>query len=311
MKYCKDLKKIIKGKVENNRLLSRHTTFKIGGPAKTWIEPSDLKDLIEVIKFARKNKQKFSIIGNGSNLLVRDKGYKGIAIRLSACPFKKIEVNGKKVIVGSGVNLNRLIGFTVNKNLSGCEFLIGIPGTVGGALIGNVGIKQSSKLSNRNIDIGSLVEKVTVLTQSGKVRTIEKKDLKFAYRDSNLSRYIILSAELKLKAKRKIQINKIVKKLNEYKKSTQEFNRPNAGCIFKNPFGENKLSAAKLIDLCGLKGKRIGDACVSEKHANFIINKNKAKASDVLKLMKIIQSSVKKRFKISLKPEIKILGGNQ
>ena len=315
MNWCRDLKKIIKGKVRFNELLSGHTTFKIGGPADIWIEPNDLNDLSKIVRFAKEKHLKVFIIGNGSNLLVKDKGYRGIAIKLNAPFFKKIEFNDEKVTVGSGLDLYRLVDITKNKNLSGCEFLVGIPGTVGGALVTNVGVSWTSNLRDKRASIADLIEEVDVLTLNGRTKTLKKKNLKFDYRSSDLSKYIIISAKLKLKFKKQSQINKTIEGFIKYRNSTQKIKRANAGCIFKNPVhlnrnisGADRLTAAKLIDLSGLKGRRVGDASVSRKHANFIVNQGRAKAVDISRLIKIIQNRVKEKFNIYLEPEIKIVG---
>ena len=316
MNWCRDLKKIIKGKVRFNELLSGHTTFKIGGPADIWIEPNDLNDLSKIVRFAKEKHLKVFIIGNGSNLLVKDKGYRGIAIKLNAPFFKKIEFNDEKVTVGSGLDLYRLVDITKNKNLSGCEFLVGIPGTVGGALVTNVGVSWTSNLRDKRASIADLIEEVDVLTLNGRTKTLKKKNLKFDYRSSDLSKYIVISAKLKLKLKKRSQINKTIEEFIKYRNSTQKIKRANAGCIFKNPvlnknyLDKNRSTAAKLIDLCDLKGKRVGDVSVSRKHANFIVNQGKAKALDVLRAIKIIQKRVKEKFNIYLEPEIKIIGKN-
>jgi len=315
MNWCKDLKKIVKGRIRFNELLSKHTTFKIGGPADIWIEPCDFNELTKVVKFAKEKHLKVFMIGNGSNLLVKDKGYRGIVIKLNTPFFKKIEFDNNKVTVGSGLNLNRLVNITKNKNLSGCEFLTGIPGTVGGALVTNVGVGWTLTSISRRASIADLIEAINVLGPDGRTKTLKKKELKFGYRCSNLSTYIILSVKLKLKSKKRSEINKAIKKFIKYRKSTQGLKQANAGCIFKNPehvkkniSGADRLTAAKLIDLSGLKGKRRRGASVSERHANFIINQNKADATDILNLIKVIQKRVKSRFNICLEPEIKIIG---
>jgi len=313
MSWQRDLKKITKAKIKFNEPLSKHTTFKIGGPADIWIEPGDLGDLVEIVKFAKKKRLRIFVIGTGSNLLVKDRGYRGIVIRFDAPFFKKIDFSNEKIIVGSGLNLNRLVNIAKNRNLSGCEFLTGIPGTVGGALVSNAGVNWTPNSKDKRVSIADLIEKVDLLTSDGEIKTIKKKDLKFNYRDCSLSKYIIISTKLKLKSEKQSKINKTIKEFIKYRESTQKIKQANAGCIFKNPsdshhLSKNRLTAGRLIDLCGLKGKRIRGASVSKTHANFIINQERAEAVDVLKLIKLIQNKVKEKFDIYLEPEIKIIG---
>ena len=316
MNWSKDLKKVIKGKLRFNEPLFKHTTFRIGGPADIWIEPNDLNDLTKITKIAKEKHLRIFIIGNGSNLLVKDGGYRGIVVKLNAPFFKKIEFDKEKITIGSGLSLNRLVTITKNKDLSGCEFLSGIPGTVGGALVTNAGVGWTSNLRDKRASIADLIEEVDVLTLNGRIKTLKKKNLKFDYRSSDLSKYIVISAKLKLKLKKRSQINKTIEEFIKYRNSTQKIKRANAGCIFKNPvlnknyLDKNRSTAAKLIDLCDLKGKRVGDVSVSRKHANFIVNQGKAKALDVLRAIKIIQKRVKEKFNIYLEPEIKIIGKN-
>jgi len=210
---------------------------------------------------------------------------------------KKLSYRDNYLNVGSGVLLSRVVLFAQDYGLSGAEFLAGIPGTVGGALAMNAGIAQDNR------SIAELVESVTVMDYRGNRKILNKKDIRFGYRTSSLSKYIILSALIKLNRKNKEQINDKIKAYLKYRKLTQDLSKPSAGCIFRNPTGN---SAGRLIDLCGLKGKRIGGAGVSLKHANFILNLENAAARDVLQLTDLIKKEVRKKFNIDLKPEIKI-----
>lgn len=291
MKWPKNLKKIIK----LNEPLKNKTTFKIGGPAKFFYEPKNLADLKLVILAARKNRIKVFIIAAGSNILISDKGVNGLVLRLNSPFFKKITYNGNYLTVGAGLMLGRLLQAVKEKNLSGLEFLIGIPGTAGGALMMNAGAWGKS--------IGDLIEDVSVMDYSGKIELLRKKDIKFEYRNSGLEKYIILSVRLKLNKKNKEEIGRNLNRFLKVRRNTQDTAFPSAGCVFKNPLGE---SAGKLIDLCGLKGRKIGGAIISPKHANFILNRDNAKAQDVLNLMELAGKRVKKKFKINLEPEIKI-----
>jgi len=289
--------KNLKGRIRFLEPLKDYTTFKIGGKAQFFIEPKDFKDLKLLLSLAKRYRIPIYVIGKGSNILVSDKGIKGAVLRLSAPCFKRISLRDNHLEVGSGVLLPKLMLFTKDYGLSGAEFLSGIPGTVGGALVMNAGIAQG------NHCIADLVKTVTVIDFAGNIRTLHKKDIKFGYRQSGLAKYIILSVCLRLTKKNKEEIQERIKGYLEFRKRTQDLFWPSAGCVFKNPQGD---SAGRLIDLCGLKNKRIGDACISLKHANFILNQGRGRARDVLKLMDLVRKKVKDKFNITLKPEIKI-----
>jgi len=184
------------------------------------------------------------------------------------------------------------------------EFLAGIPATLGGALVMNAGISEKTKNQKPKIkSIGDLVEAVTVMDYNGNIKTLDREEIKFGYRTSSLSKYIILSAIIKLTKGNIREIEDKIKVYLGYRRVAQDLPFANAGCIFKNP---KRYQAGRLIDACGLKGKRIGDACVSNKHANFILNLGRARFSDVLRLMGLIKRRVKNKFNIDLEPEIKI-----
>lgn len=282
-------------KVRVNELLSNHTTFKIGGCAKYFVQPKDIDDLRSLLLKAKVYKMPVWIIGSGSNLLINDHGLDGIVIDLNAAHFKKIRFKSGLLEAGAGVKLQTLVRKTCNLGLSGAEFLAGIPGTVGGALIMNAGIKEK--------EIKDIIEDVTVLDYNANTHTLNGNKIRFGYRNSNLSKYIVIKASFKLRRQDKSTIKEKIKKYVENRWRTQDFAYPNAGCVFKNPKG---LSAGKLIDRCGLKNRHFGKAWVSAKHANFIINKNMASAKDVLRLMNFIKQKVKRKFGIELEPEIKI-----
>jgi UDP-N-acetylmuramate dehydrogenase len=282
-------------KVKADYPLKDRNTFKIGGNAQFFCEPKGADELELLIKSARKNKIPVYILGAGSNLLISDKGVKGLVIRLSSPGFNGISRRKEFIQAGSGVALGKLIKFAVSGSLQGAEFLIGIPGTLGGALAMNAGCWGQ--------DVGDLVAEARVMDKSGRIKTLSREEVRFSYRKSSLSGYIILSALLKLK---KFPAQKIKKNINRYLSSrlkTQDLTSPNAGCIFKNP---KNNSAGLLIDACGLKGKHIGGAFISSLHANFILNKDKASAKDVLELMRLVRKRVKNRFNFILQPEIKV-----
>lgn len=297
-------RKSLSGKIRFNEPLSKYTTFRIGGRAQLFIQPQDITDLRQLVINAKKDNLRLFIIGAGSNLLINDKGVNGIVIKLSATAFKNINYAQGLLEAGAGLSLAKLIEYALNYNLGGAEFLIGIPGTVGGALIMNAGITERTKNQElRTKNISDLVKNVTVMDYNGNIKVLRKNEIRFDYRASSLYNYIVLNAHLKIFKSNK---RKIINKLNKYlvfRKKQQDYAYPSAGCIFKNP---ERGSAGKLIDLCGLKGKHFGDAYISESHANFIINKGKAKAKDVFRLMDYVKKSVKNKFGINLEPEIKI-----
>jgi UDP-N-acetylmuramate dehydrogenase len=285
----------LKARVRLNAPLEDLTTFKIGGQADFLIQPRDARDLKLLLKKAKQHKIPLLVIGAGSNILAADKKIKAAVIRLSAPFFQKITFRKDKVFVCAGLKLARVIRACQKRGLSGAEFLTGIPGTVGGALLMNAGAWGKQ--------IADLVEKIKVMDYNGKLKELKKNRVKFGYRSSGLDKFIILGAELRLVEKDKSEIAARARDYLRQRKDTQDLSFPNAGCIFKNPAGD---SAGRLLDLCGLKGRRIGGACISEKHANFILNKGNARSGDVLKLMALAKREVKHKFGIDLKPEIKI-----
>lgn len=310
MTWQSELKKIIKGNIKFNKPIFRHTTWRVGGRADVLVEPCDREDLVRVIKFSRKKKVPFYVIGSGSNLLVSDKGVGGIVIRLSRPFFKNIQFENNNAFVGAGLSLNRLVNLTKNRGLSGCEFLAGIPGTLGGALVMNAGVKDILSSDQQYLSLSDLVKEIKVLNSAGRQKVLKKKAIKFSYRYSNLSRFVVISAKLKLKPKSRKKISSLIKRFISYKKSVQDLKAGSAGCVFKNPADSknNNLTAGKLIDGCGLKGMRLGNAEISLIHANFIINRGGAKAAEIFKLMQLARKRVKQRFNVSLEPEVKIVG---
>lgn len=294
--------------------MSRHTTFRIGGPAALWIEPEEVGDLKRIVKFIHKKKIPFFVIGLGSNLLVNDNGFKGIVVRLNSGFFKEVKVFGNSIFARSGASLKQIIQTAKENHLGGCEFLSGIPGSLGGAIAMNAGARCNRIFNNHYQNIGDLIQQVEVMDSSGRIKTLKKDKLKFGYRNSNLVKYIIISAKLKLRHKIIKEIEQEINNFLSYKRSTQELKLPSAGCVFKNPRIAFKnspsvqaLSAGYLIDASGLKNYRVGGAAISNKHANYIVNLKNAKASDVMKIIKFAQKKIKEKFNLSLQPEIKII----
>jgi UDP-N-acetylmuramate dehydrogenase len=306
-------------KIRENVLLRDYTTFKIGGPARYFFVAKSKKDLKNAILWAKKKKLLFFILGGGSNVLFSDKGFNGLVIKNQNTQY---EIRNTKIVAEAGVPLQKLVLETAKKGLSGLENLAGIPGTLGGAIWGNAGAFGR--------EIGDLVEEVKVLEVKGsrlKVKRLKNKECEFGYRESIFKRrenWIILETILKLKRGKKKEIEEKIKKILKLRKEKQPLGFPSAGSVFKNvpvekvpkeirekfkeEIKDGFLPAGVLIEAAGLKGFQIEGAKISEKHANFILNVGKAKASDVKELMEKIKKEVKKKFKIQLEEEIKLVG---
>jgi len=297
----KKLKRQLKNEVKLNEPLKRYTTFRIGGPVEAHVEPRGIEDLRKVLKFARAARKHIFIAGSGSNLLVTDKKLKGVVIRLGAPFFKRIEVTKRSVTAGSGASLRDVLKVSTESGLSGLEFSVGIPGTIGGAVMMNTG---STPRSNSG-GIGDLVDSLVVMERTGRIKNLTKRNLRFGYRSSSFEGLIILYVRLALQKSNKPRIKQKIKRVLDKKKKTQDLSRPSAGCVFKNPCG-GYISAGSLIELAGLKGKRLGGAQVSRKHANYIVNLGGATFRDVEGLIDLIKKKVNEEFSIMLEPEVKI-----
>ncbi len=284
------LKKLKVGKVIVNPKMSDYTTYKVGGNALAIVYPNDIEDLIKLLNYLKENKIKFKILGNGSNLIFSDEKYEGVLIKLSE--FNNLEINDTVVTVGSGYNLVKLSLKTARMGLSGLEFASGIPGTIGGAVFMNAGAYK--------MDMSYIVSEVKVLTPEMTIKTLYNKDLDFHYRSSFLQKnrdYICLEAKLVLKHGDANNIMEVIADRKQRRLLTQPLEYPSAGSVFRNP--ENDY-AGRLIEELGYKGKNIGGAYVSEKHANFIINKDHATASDIRNLINEIKEKVKEKYGIEL-----------
>ena len=277
--------------------LAKHTYFGIGGEATAYIEVSTTDELSALAHFHRQWDVPIAIIGRGSNLLVSDTGFNGISVRLIG-ELAKSEVDGNTVSVGAGLSLPRLSKTMSRQGLSGVEFALGIPGSVGGALIMNAGAWGSS--------FGDVVTNVTVMDDTGELVNLTHAEAAFEYRHSGLDTYFcVTGATLELEPGDADTITARMQAFYKQKVETQPFAEENAGCMFKNPPGD---SAGRLIDISGLKGYRIGGAEVSTVHGNFILNIDNATAEDVLNLVAHIQQQVREKTGISLQTEVKRLG---
>jgi UDP-N-acetylmuramate dehydrogenase len=266
------------------------------------VEPANASDLKKVLAFVRERRIPFFIIGNGSNLLVSDCGYGGVMISLAASFFKKMNLKGRTIIVGGGYSLPRLVREACERSLSGLESMVGIPGTVGGSIYMNAGGYTNPIFKNMD----DLVTSLKVMDYSGNMKTLKKEEIGFGYRFSDLDGYVILEAKLKLgKGDRETLLSSISQFL-KMKKDKQVLDMPSAGCLFKNP-PNFQFTCGQMIDMLGLKGKRIGGAEVSEKHANFIINRDNATCKDILAMIDFIKNKVKENYDVTLGLEVKII----
>lgn len=279
-------------KILKNEPLKNHCYFKIGGPADTFIIVDSTDELIQAVKKARQQNQKFLIIGHGSNLLFSDQGFQGTVIKNQS---SNIKLDSSQVTADSGVVLNRLVKLSLDENLGGLEPFFGLPGTLGGAVYNNAHFQDKF--------IGNLISQIKILDQNNQIQVLSQVDCKFDYNYSRFQKTheIILKVTLTLASQANPELATNAIKIRQ---QTQPLNLPSSGCIFKNPTNQ---SASQLIDQAGLKGTKIGGAQVSEKHANFIVNTNNATAQDVQQLIKLIQQKIKEKFNVPLELEIFII----
>ena len=284
------LKKLKIGKIIKNPKMSEYTTYKVGGKALAVVYPDNTDKLIKLLDYLHKENIKYKILGNGSNLIFSDDTYEGVIIKLDE--FNNLEIKNNIVTVGAGYNLIKLSLKVARLGLAGLEFASGIPGTVGGAVYMNAGAYKS--------DMGYVVREVKVLTPDLKIKTLYNKDINFHYRSSFLQEnpgFICLEAKIVLRKGDPDAILEVIKERKQRRIITQPLEYPSAGSVFRNPSND---FAGRLIEELGYKGKHIGGAYVSEKHANFIINKDNAKASDIRKLITEIKEKVKEKYNIDL-----------
>jgi len=275
--------------------LAPHMWFQLGGPAEFFAEPTSVDDLQALVRRARDEGLAVRLLGGGSNILARDEGVSGLVLRLSAPVFGAIETGKRTVTAGGGAKLGHAISTSIREGLAGLETLVGIPGTVGGALHCNAG--------SRGGDIGQWTCEATVMTRTGDILTRTREELVFAYRESSLDELVILAAKFELDEEDPEELTKRMQKQWIIKKAGQPLGHQSAGCIFKNPRG---MSAGMLIEQAGLKNTRVGGAEVSERHANFIVAEEGATTADVLKLIDQVRERVMERLGIQLETEIEI-----
>jgi UDP-N-acetylmuramate dehydrogenase len=277
--------------------MKNHTSFKVGGPADVLVTPESYEEVVNIIKLCNDNKVPYYIIGRGSNLIVRDGGFRGLIIKLTK--LDKITVDSEKIIVQSGVDLCKLSKIALENNLAGFEFACGIPGTVGGAVTMNAGAY--------NGEISQVIYSALVIDKDGNLINLNKEQLELGYRMSAIQRYgyAVLEVTFKLAHGQFEKIKARIDDLTKKREDKQPLEYPSAGSTFKRPEGH---FTGQLIEESSLKGFSIGGAQVSEKHAGFIINKQDATAMDILNLIEHVQKVIKTRYDVDLHPEVRIIG---
>ncbi|MDD3221893.1 MAG: UDP-N-acetylmuramate dehydrogenase [Clostridia bacterium] len=305
MTLAEQMKTVItEGQVLENEPMKNHTTFRIGGPADVLVCPGTEEEFIDGLKWCRKHLIPVYVIGNGSNLLVGDKGFRGVIFKIcktmDALDFEEIEGNGQlRIYAGSGIMLARMAKLISAKGYTGLEFATGIPGTLGGGVTMNAGAYGG--------EMKQVLQSVRTVDMEGNVLELTKDELKLGYRTSRVQKeqLIVLSAVLEVTKGSVDEIMSEVDDLSRQRKEKQPLEYPSAGSTFKRPEG---YFAGKLIQDAGLKGYRVGDAMVSEKHSGFVVNTGEASAKDVRQLMKDVDAKVFAEFGVHLEPEIRMLG---
>lgn len=301
-KYDKLEEIVGKDKIKYNEKMSKYTTMKVGGPCDCIVFPDEISKIKEVIDFCKNENITFFVIGNGSNLLVKDEGIHGVVIKLGH-RFGKIEIDGEYILAYAGATIPALSQLAKKNSLKGLEFACGIPGTIGGGVKMNAGAYGSQ--------ISDILYEVTYMDEKEEIKTIKNKECSFGYRKSIFTinpNYVILSAKFKLE---KGNIDEIENKMRENslaRKTKQPLEYPNFGSVFKRPEG---YFVGKLVDDAGLRGYKIGGAQVSTKHTGFIVNVDNATCKDVLDLIGYVQTTVYNKFNVKLTPEVIIIGGDK
>jgi UDP-N-acetylmuramate dehydrogenase len=296
--FCNKLYKILQSEnVAVDEPMKNHTSFKVGGPVDILVTPESYDEIVKVIKLCNEENMTYYIIGRGSNLIVRDGGFRGMVIKLTK--LDKIKVEDERLIVQSGVDLCKVSEAALENSLKGFEFACGIPGTVGGAVTMNAGAY--------NGEISQVIESALVIDKNGKLITLNKEELELGYRMSAIQKYgyTVLEVTFKLVKGEYSSIKERIDDLTKKREDKQPLEYPSAGSTFKRPEGHY---TGKLIEESKLKGFSIGGAQVSEKHAGFIINKGDATAKDILDLIAYIQNTIKVNFDVELHPEVRIIG---
>lgn len=301
-KYDKLEEIVGKDKVKYNEKMSKYTTMRVGGPCDCVVFPDEISKIKEVIDFCKNENITFFVIGNGSNLLVKDEGIHGVVIKLGH-RFSKIELDGEYILAYAGATMPALSQLAKKNSLKGLEFACGIPGTIGGGVKMNAGAYGSQ--------ISDILYEVTYMDEKEEIKTIKNKDCSFGYRKSIFTinpNYVILSAKFKLERGNIDEIENKMKENSLARKAKQPLEHPNFGSVFKRPEG---YFVGKLVDDAGLRGYKIGGAQVSTKHTGFIVNVDNATCKDVLDLIGYVQTTVYNKFNVKLTPEVIIIGGDK
>lgn len=296
------LKKLIEiagsGQVCTDEPMKQHTTFRIGGRADYFVSPTETEQIRKIIELCKRENMPWYVIGNGSNLLVSDHGFRGVIIRLFK-NYAGLRIEGEQIFVQAGALLSRTANAALQEGLTGFEFAAGIPGTIGGAMVMNAGAYGG--------EMKDITESVTVLTPEGELLTLKREELEMGYRTSLIARkgYLVLEAVLKLTHGNQEQIKEKMADLRQRRISKQPLEYPSAGSTFKRPQG---YFAGKLIMDAGLRGFQVGGAQVSEKHCGFVVNTGDATAEDVLELIRQVSAKVRALEGVTLEPEVRLLG---
>ena len=293
-----DLEKLDVGEMIEDEPMYKHTTYKVGGPARIYLKVKDVDSLIKTIKYCGKHRVKYLVIGRGSNLLFSDREYEGLIISLNEC-FNEIKVKGSTMIAQAGVPMISLSYQAAKIGLSGFEFMGGIPGSIGGGIYMNAGAYK--------YDLASVVKTVTLLNEKHEVVTFNSEQMDFSYRHSicqDNRKLIVLEVTFELTAKSPDEIKAVLDKRKERRMSSQPWNMPSAGSVFRNP---QDKPAWQYIDECGLRGYEIGGAQVSPKHSNFIVNNGYASAKDIYDLIMLVQEKVNEKFGVKLRREVGLI----
>ena len=284
--------------VLQNESMAKHTTFRVGGEADFFVEIGSAEELSNIIKYLKQTDHQYFILGNGSNLLVGDKGYEGVILHLGE-RFSDVSVDGRSITAKAGALLSVVAKTAAKENLSGMEFASGIPGTIGGAVVMNAGAYDG--------EMKQIITEVTVMDENGEIMTLDNETMEFDYRTSIIKNrpFIVLSAKMTLEKGDAEDIRAKMDDFAERRRSKQPLEFPSAGSTFKRPEG---YFAGKLIMEAGLRGYRIGGAQVAEKHCGFVINMGNATAADISELMEEVTERVEKQFSVTLEPEVIRLG---
>jgi UDP-N-acetylmuramate dehydrogenase len=290
-----DIKQFFRGYIAINEPMSKYTSMRVGGPSDYYVEPADKQDLVEIIKYFQKNGYPYLMLGRGSNMIISDEGIRCAAINLET-NFSAVRLEGDLVVAEAGAHLSKFVDFCIQQGFGGVEMLAGIPASVGGAIVMNAGAH-----GGETSDHVAAVE----VFRDGRIQVVKKEDAGFSYRTSGFTRDIVLSASFRLPSGNKEELTRRRRELILKRNTTQPLTLPNSGSMFKNPPG---MYAAKLIEQAGLKGKRVGNSQISEKHANFMVNLGDAKAADVLTLVDLVRRTVHQNTGILLELEVKLVG---